>query len=226
MNTLRAFTLSILAAACLTSVQAQGLRAEVGKPLQQASELLKAGKAKEALAKVREADAVGGKTARRAADHRPHEGRRRAARRRHRHGHPGPGRHRRQGRRWRTGPGGRTAGLGLRAAAQQRQGQRMAGQGRGGGQQQRHGQAVAELPAKCQRRLRRHRQGSRGGRLGRRTGRPSPRRRRPAAPGRCPAAHRQQRRVQQHAGEAAQLLPEEGLLERAPEPAAAQARLR
>jgi hypothetical protein len=43
--------------------QAQGVRAEVGKPLQQASELLRAGKAKEALAKVREADAVGGKTA-------------------------------------------------------------------------------------------------------------------------------------------------------------------
>jgi hypothetical protein len=44
-------------------VQAQGLRAEVGKPLQPPSELLKAGKAKEALAKVREAEAVGGKTA-------------------------------------------------------------------------------------------------------------------------------------------------------------------
>jgi lipopolysaccharide biosynthesis regulator YciM len=39
------------------------VRPEVGKPLQQASELLRAGKAKEALAKVREADAVGGKTA-------------------------------------------------------------------------------------------------------------------------------------------------------------------
>jgi hypothetical protein len=40
------------------------MRPEVGKPLQQAgSDLLKAGKAKEALAKVREADAVGGKTA-------------------------------------------------------------------------------------------------------------------------------------------------------------------
>ncbi len=38
------------------------MRAEVGKPLQQASELLRAGKAKEALAKAREADAVGGKT--------------------------------------------------------------------------------------------------------------------------------------------------------------------
>ena len=42
---------------------AQGVRAEVGKPLQQAADYLKAGKAKEALAKVREADAVGGKTA-------------------------------------------------------------------------------------------------------------------------------------------------------------------
>ncbi len=35
---------------------AQGLRPEVGKPLQQASELLRAGKAREALAKVREAE--------------------------------------------------------------------------------------------------------------------------------------------------------------------------
>lgn len=42
---------------------AQGVRAEVGKPLQQASELLRAGKAREALAKAREADAVGGKSA-------------------------------------------------------------------------------------------------------------------------------------------------------------------
>jgi hypothetical protein len=43
-------------------VLAQGVRPEIGKPLQQASELLKAGKAKDALAKAREADAVGGKT--------------------------------------------------------------------------------------------------------------------------------------------------------------------
>jgi hypothetical protein len=63
MNTLRALTLSLIAAGCIASAQAQGVRAEVGKPLQQASEYLKAGKAKEALAKVREADAVGGKTA-------------------------------------------------------------------------------------------------------------------------------------------------------------------
>jgi hypothetical protein len=44
-------------------VQAQALRPEVGKPLQAASELLKSGKNREALAKVREAEAVGGKTA-------------------------------------------------------------------------------------------------------------------------------------------------------------------
>ncbi len=61
--------LTTLAAAALltlgaTSVShAQGVRAEVGKPLQQAAEYLRAGKAREALAKAREADAVGGKTA-------------------------------------------------------------------------------------------------------------------------------------------------------------------
>ena len=61
---------SYLAAAGLLAVSmalpgaalAQALRPEVGKPLQQASELLKAGRAKEALSKVREAEAVGGKT--------------------------------------------------------------------------------------------------------------------------------------------------------------------
>ena len=47
---------------CIAAAHAQGVRPEVGKPLQQASDLLKAGKAKEALAKVREADAVSGKT--------------------------------------------------------------------------------------------------------------------------------------------------------------------
>jgi hypothetical protein len=54
-----------LAAGALISLgaQAQGVRAEVGRPLQQASELLKANKAREALAKVREAEAVGNKTA-------------------------------------------------------------------------------------------------------------------------------------------------------------------
>ena len=52
-----------LAWGSMTMAHAQGLRAEIGKPLQQASDLLKAGKAKEALAKVREADAIGGKSA-------------------------------------------------------------------------------------------------------------------------------------------------------------------
>jgi lipopolysaccharide biosynthesis regulator YciM len=62
MISLRALTAALLTAGCLVSVQAQSLRPEVGKPLQAASELLRAGKAKEALAKVREADAAGGKT--------------------------------------------------------------------------------------------------------------------------------------------------------------------
>jgi hypothetical protein len=61
MNTLRALILTLLAAGVLSTAQAQGIRPEVGKPLQQASDLLKAGKAREALAKAREADAVGGK---------------------------------------------------------------------------------------------------------------------------------------------------------------------
>jgi hypothetical protein len=64
----RARTLGLASVVALSAlalpalVQAQGLRPEVGKPLQAASELLKAGKAKEALAKVREAEAVGGIT--------------------------------------------------------------------------------------------------------------------------------------------------------------------
>ena len=66
MMTLRALTLACVAlstAAWVTLAGAQGVRPEVGKPLQQASEFLKAGKSKEALAKVREADSVSGKTA-------------------------------------------------------------------------------------------------------------------------------------------------------------------
>jgi hypothetical protein len=63
MNKLRILAASLLMAGCLASAQAQSLRPEVGKPLQQAGDLLRAGKAKEALAKVREADGVSGKTA-------------------------------------------------------------------------------------------------------------------------------------------------------------------
>ena len=62
MNALRVLTATLLAAGVLSTAQAQGVRPEVAKPLQAASELLKAGKAREALAKAREADAVGGKT--------------------------------------------------------------------------------------------------------------------------------------------------------------------
>ncbi len=58
----RATLLALLAAGLVGSVSAQGMRPEVGKPLQQASELLRAGKAKEALAKAREADGVAGKS--------------------------------------------------------------------------------------------------------------------------------------------------------------------
>lgn len=60
-TTFRTLAATALAAGIVSTAQAQ-VRPEVGKPLQQASELLKAGKAKEALAKVREADAIPGKT--------------------------------------------------------------------------------------------------------------------------------------------------------------------
>lgn len=60
---LLALSVALSLAAGAPTALAQGVRPEVGKPLQQASDLLRAGKAKEALAKAREADAVGGKTA-------------------------------------------------------------------------------------------------------------------------------------------------------------------
>src|SRR5262245_26309075 len=62
MKTLRSLSVALAASLWLASAGAQGVRQQAGKPLQQAAELLKGGKAKEALAKVREADAVGGKT--------------------------------------------------------------------------------------------------------------------------------------------------------------------
>lgn len=53
-----------ITALALGTVQAQeALRPEVGKPLQAAQELIKAGRYKEALARVRDADAVSGKSA-------------------------------------------------------------------------------------------------------------------------------------------------------------------
>jgi hypothetical protein len=60
---LLSLTLALSAAFWLNAASAQGLRPEVGKPLQAAGELLKAGKAKEALTKVREAEAAPGITA-------------------------------------------------------------------------------------------------------------------------------------------------------------------
>ncbi|TAK77246.1 MAG: hypothetical protein EPO12_15075 [Aquabacterium sp.] len=55
---------AVLAAALVAfSAHAETLRPEVGKPLQAAQELVKAQRYKEALAKVRDADAVGGKSA-------------------------------------------------------------------------------------------------------------------------------------------------------------------
>ena len=62
MKSLRAWTLALAAVGMVHMASAQGVRPEVGKPLKEASDFLRAGKSKEALAKVREADAVGGKT--------------------------------------------------------------------------------------------------------------------------------------------------------------------
>ena len=59
---LRAFAATLLMVVTCTLAAAQALRPEVARPLQQAGELLKAGKAREALAKVREADAVPNKS--------------------------------------------------------------------------------------------------------------------------------------------------------------------
>ena len=53
----------LLLGAAVNLAQAQSLRPEVGKPLQQAYDLIKAGKGKEALAKVREAEGATNKTA-------------------------------------------------------------------------------------------------------------------------------------------------------------------
>ncbi len=61
-NTAVRLLAGLMLVAAAGAAQAQ-LRPEVGKPLQAASDLLKAGKSREALAKVREAEAVGGKTA-------------------------------------------------------------------------------------------------------------------------------------------------------------------
>jgi len=63
MKTLHALVLALVAAGWMTAATAQGLRPEVGKPLQQAGDALRAGNAKQALAKVKEAEAVPNRTA-------------------------------------------------------------------------------------------------------------------------------------------------------------------
>ena len=66
MKRLAAVTVASAAALLMTigAAHAQGgMRPELGKPLQAAQEMIKAGKFREAMAKVREADAVGGKSA-------------------------------------------------------------------------------------------------------------------------------------------------------------------
>lgn len=63
MKKLSSLAAVLLLAGAVTGAQAQALRPEVGKPLQQAYDLIKAGKGKEALAKVREAEAAPNKTA-------------------------------------------------------------------------------------------------------------------------------------------------------------------
>jgi tetratricopeptide (TPR) repeat protein len=64
-NLLRALAAAALLAALSAAAQAQSpetIRPEIGKPLQAAQELMKAGRFKDALAKVKEADAVGNRT--------------------------------------------------------------------------------------------------------------------------------------------------------------------
>jgi hypothetical protein len=61
-KSLRALAVTLAAACSLSLAHAQALRPEIGKPLQQAGQLLKAGNAKGALAEVRKAEAVGAKT--------------------------------------------------------------------------------------------------------------------------------------------------------------------
>ncbi|MDZ7814374.1 MAG: hypothetical protein U5L74_15345 [Ideonella sp.] len=60
---LRPFVSALILMGAVGLTQAQAVRPEVGKPLKEASDLLKAGKAREALGKANAANAVGGKTA-------------------------------------------------------------------------------------------------------------------------------------------------------------------
>jgi hypothetical protein len=62
MRRIRPLVFAVLVVGLVGAACAQGVRSEIGKPLQQAGDLLRSGKAREALAKVREAEAVGGRT--------------------------------------------------------------------------------------------------------------------------------------------------------------------
>ncbi len=62
-SSLRIAAAALLAFGVMATASAQGLRPEIGKPLQQASDLLRSGKPRDALAKVHEAERVGGKSA-------------------------------------------------------------------------------------------------------------------------------------------------------------------
>ena len=63
LSSVLATMLLAASAGVMSPALAQALRPEVGKPLQQAYDLIKAGKGKEALTKVREADGASNKTA-------------------------------------------------------------------------------------------------------------------------------------------------------------------
>ncbi len=63
MNRLSRLGAALLLAGSIHLAHGQAVRPEVGKPLQHAYDLIKAGKGKEALAKVREAESASGKTA-------------------------------------------------------------------------------------------------------------------------------------------------------------------
>ena len=62
-TSLRAIALVLITAGWLTAASAVALRPEIARPLQQAAEYLKAGKGRDALNKVREAEQVSNRSA-------------------------------------------------------------------------------------------------------------------------------------------------------------------
>jgi hypothetical protein len=224
MNTLRALTLSLITAGCMArpgpgparrgrQAAAAGLRTAEGRQGQGS-----AGQGARSRSR-------GQQDRRRAADHRPHEGRRRPARRRHGHGHPGAGILC-----GKVGGGeqGQIAEQLASAYAQQRNNAkanewvgrpspRATTAPRSSSCRPTCRAPAATTPPSPRTPQPRCRPPSRPA---------APRRRRPAAPGRCAAAHRQQRRLQQHAREAADLTTRRRTTGTPTWPPAAQARLR